>query len=143
MDEIKSVLIILVLAFKDGNGLSLTNTQCPSMCVCNGDKATCSGHGSHLQYIPPLPENTTSLDFTHNCLKSLSWEEDAFKNISGLYLTRLDLKSNRINHINRLAFRMLPHLQYLDLSENKGLHSVTKSFQGLENNTLREIRLTT
>nr|XP_034302016.1 toll-like receptor 1 [Crassostrea gigas] len=142
MDEITTVLILLVLAFKYGNELSLINTKCPSLCVCNGDMANCSGHGSYLRYIPPLPENTTSLVFTHNSLKSLRWREDVFKNISGLHLTKLDLKSNRINSINRLAFRMLPHLQYLDLSENKGLHSVTKSFLGLENNTLREIRLT-
>ncbi|XP_052719286.1 uncharacterized protein LOC128191234 [Crassostrea angulata] len=44
-----------------------------------------------------------------------------------------------------MAFQMLPNLQFLDLSENKGLHSSNKlhsAFLGLQNSALTEIRLT-
>lgn len=96
MAKIASVLILIVLT---GNGeILLGNTPCPSLCVCNGDTATCDGHGSHQRYIPPLPENTTSLIFRHYSLGYM--RADVFKNISSLHLTKLDLTNNRIVNID-------------------------------------------
>lgn len=140
MAKIASVLILIVL-IRNGEIL-LGNTPCPSLCVCNGDTATCDGHGSHQRYIPPLPENTTSLIFRHYSLGYM--RADVFKNISSLHLTKLDLTNNRIVNIERLVFCMLPHLEFLDLSKNSGLNSrkLHKAFLGLLNSTLKEIRLT-
>ncbi|XP_011444468.3 toll-like receptor 13 [Magallana gigas] len=143
MDMTLSILMLIVMIFKGNGELSLVNTSCPSVCECNGNTATCEGHdGSHLRYIPPLPEHTTSLVFNSNKLGYMGG--NAFKNISGLYLTRLELRRSHIFNIDRLTFQMLPHLQYLDLSENKALHSkkLHKAFFGLRNGSLREIRLT-
>lgn len=137
MYHITSVLMLIVLTDRGHGELSLGNTPCPSVCVCNGNKTTCEGH---LRYIPPLPEKTTDLEFISNKLGYL--DENSFKNISSLNLTRLSIK-RRINHIDKPAFLMLPHLQYLDLSGNVGLHSgnLRKAFHGLRNSALREISL--
>nr|XP_011444469.1 toll-like receptor 1 [Crassostrea gigas] len=144
MDEITSALIILVLIFNVYSELVQKNISCPSVCKCNGNTTTCEGHdGSRLEYIPQLPENTTHLVFRHNHLGYL--QKGVFKNVSNLYLINLDLSSNRINKIDKMAFQMLPNLQFLDLSENKGLHSSKKlhsAFLGLQNSALTEIRLT-
>lgn len=137
MYHIRSVLMLIVLTDRGHGELSLGTTPCPSVCVCNGNKATCEGH---LRYIPPLPEKTTDLEFISNKLGYL--DENSFKNISGLNLTRFSI-NRRINHIDKPAFLMLPHLQYLDLSGNVGLHfgNLRKAFHGLRNSALREISL--
>lgn len=145
MDELTSALIILVLILNVYSELVQKNTGilCPSVCKCNGNTTTCEGHdGSHLEYIPQLPENTTHLVFRHNHLGYL--QKGVFKNVSILYLINLDLSSNRINKIDKMAFQMLPNLQFLDLSENKGLHSSKKlhsAFLGLQRNPLNKITL--
>lgn len=103
MDMTLSILMLIVMIFKGNGELSLVNTSCPSVCECNGNTATCEGHdGSHLRYIPPLPENTTSLVFNSNKLGYMGG--NAFKNISGLYLTRLELRRSHIFNIDRLTF---------------------------------------
>lgn len=85
-------------------------------------------------------KKTTDLEFISNKLGYL--DENSFKNISGLNLTRFSI-NRRINHIDKPAFLMLPHLQYLDLSGNVGLHfgNLRKAFHGLRNSALREISL--
>lgn len=138
MYYIISGLILIFLTDRGYSQLSLENTPCPSVCVCNGEKVTCEGH---LRYIPPLPEKTTDFDFSSNKLGYLG--ENAFKNISGLNLTRLAIRRH-IKHIHPLAFQMLPHLQFLNLSDNPMLHSgsLRKAFYGLRKSELREISLT-
>lgn len=111
MDEILTLaLIIIVLIVNVNSEKSQKNIPCPSVCICDRETATCEGHdGSHLQYIPQLPENTTHFVFRHNHLGQL--RKGVFKNVSDLYLINLDLRSNRINNIDKMAFHMLPHLQ--------------------------------
>lgn len=65
MYYIISGLILIFLTDRGYSQLSLENTPCPSVCVCNGEKVTCEGH---LRYIPPLPEKTTDFDFSSNKL---------------------------------------------------------------------------
>lgn len=54
MYYIISGLILIFLTDRGYSQLSLENTPCPSVCVCNGEKVTCEGH---LRYI------------YHHCLK--------------------------------------------------------------------------
>lgn len=122
MDGQTWMLLLIVFTFKGNSELSQRNTLCPSVCICDGKTAICKGHdGSHLRYIPPLPENITSLVFNSNDLGYMG--EKAFNYLSNLHLTRLDLRRSRIGFIHKKAFRLLPHLQFLDLSENKFFRS--------------------
>nr|XP_011444470.3 toll-like receptor 2 [Crassostrea gigas] len=143
MDKQMWILLLIVFTFNGNSELSQRNILCPSVCVCDGETATCEGRvGSYLRYIPPLPENITSLVFNSNDLGYMG--ETAFTNLSKLHLTRLDLRRNRIGFIDKKAFNVLPHLQFLDLSENTFFRSrkLHNTFYGLQNSSLKEIRLT-
>lgn len=79
MDGQTWMLLLIVFTFKGNSELSHRNTLCPSVCICDGKTAICKGHdGSHLRYIPPLPENITSLVFNSNDLGYMG--EKAFNN---------------------------------------------------------------
>ncbi|XP_061170220.1 toll-like receptor 2 [Saccostrea echinata] len=69
--------------------------------------------------------------------------DNVFDNISHLHLTKLVLRRNSINQVNKRAFRKLPHLLSLDLSDNN-LHAkkLKKVVHGLQTGVIQELYLT-
>nr|QNQ79669.1 toll-like receptor [Anadara sativa] len=93
-----------------------------SLCICHETEASCSGHGNNLHYIPELPQNITSLEFTKNQLSFVNMT--SLRNASNLHLTKLDLSDNNIVNATHDAFTNFKYLEELDLSRNKDILSV-------------------
>lgn len=142
MDGQTWMLLLIVFTFKGNSELSHRNTLCPSVCICDGKTAICKGHdGSHLRYIPPLPENITSLVFNSNDLGYMG--EKAFNNLSNLHLTRLDLRRSRIGFIHKKGLQTdsSSTVSRLKWKQILSFQKTTQYIYGLQNSSLREIRL--
>ncbi|KAH0520066.1 Opticin [Microtus ochrogaster] len=83
------------------------------VCVCLGSSVYCDD--ANLKTIPPLPQMTTYLYARFNHISHI--QAGDFKGLTKL--KRIDLSSNSISSIHNDAFRLLPALQDLILSENQ------------------------
>ncbi|XP_075843528.1 opticin isoform X1 [Microtus pennsylvanicus] len=83
------------------------------VCVCLGSSVYCDD--ADLKTIPPLPQMTTYLYARFNHISHI--QAGDFKGLTKL--KRIDLSSNSISSIHNDAFRLLPALQDLILSENQ------------------------
>uniref|UniRef100_A0A8C5LLB3 LRRNT domain-containing protein n=1 Tax=Leptobrachium leishanense TaxID=445787 RepID=A0A8C5LLB3_9ANUR len=83
------------------------------VCVCLGTSVYCDD--VDLKTIPPLPKETTYLYARFNKINQIHSGD-----FTGLQkLKRVDLSSNSLSKIDEDAFRLLPSLQELILSENQ------------------------
>ncbi|XP_057625553.1 opticin [Chionomys nivalis] len=83
------------------------------VCVCLGSSVYCDD--ADLKTIPPLPQMTTYLYARFNHISHIRAGD--FKGLTKL--KRIDLSSNSISSVHNDAFRLLPALQGLILSENQ------------------------
>ncbi|CAH2221292.1 opticin isoform X1 [Pelobates cultripes] len=94
---------------------SMTEQGLPTclLCVCLGSSVYCDD--VDLTTIPPLPKETTYFYARFNKIEQIRSGDFA-----GLKkLKRVDLSSNSLSQIDEDAFRLLPSLQELILSENQ------------------------
>ncbi|XP_051958011.1 opticin [Xyrauchen texanus] len=82
------------------------------LCVCISGNVYCDDIG--LTQIPPLPKYTTHFYARFNKIKLVNAMD--FSNLN--QLKRIDLSGNQISKVDEDAFRLLPQLQDLLLSDN-------------------------
>ncbi|XP_061433033.1 polycystin-1 isoform X1 [Lethenteron reissneri] len=103
---------------------STGSLSCPVACTCRCPlppllPAECSVNCTlgELQRLPPLlPDNTSSLDLSHNNIQEL--EEDVLSRVAHS-LSVLNLTDNKIFRLGVHAFRDMTSLLVLDLSDNQ------------------------
>ncbi|XP_004917450.2 nyctalopin [Xenopus tropicalis] len=109
-------------------GEELTNTTCPGMCHCSSeDDIQCDEAG--LTNLPPdLPASAVSLDLAGNLLQILTF--DAFRRVP--FLEILCLSQNSLTFLYPGAFIALYNLRELNLSKNPRLTYLhAHTFRGL------------
>ncbi|KAM6910127.1 trophoblast glycoprotein [Xenentodon cancila] len=104
-----TMLLFFLLAFV------LSCHCCPKQCECSSQAVKCQNR--ELDKIPhSIPENTSILFVTGNRISRIS--EASFP-ARLLQLTELYLSGNEMEHVDAMAFKNLPNLQRLDLSNNR------------------------
>lgn len=128
------LVILFVLRIKADKGRDdnpcYNNLNSKTGHICGDDQCYCVGNWSccnnrSLGYIPELPDNIKYVDFSHNCIKSVS--KITFDNITGLKIEQLMLRHNKIENISKTAFTGLRYIQRLDLHGNKGINQMQLS----------------
>ncbi|ALC41858.1 sli [Drosophila busckii] len=103
------------------------DSDCPSMCQCEGTSVDCSGRG--LKEIPrDIPLHTTELLLNDNELGRIN-SDGLFGRLP--HLVRLELKRNQLTGIEPNAFEGASRIQELQLGENKIKEISNKMFLGL------------
>ncbi|XP_051528699.1 opticin [Myxocyprinus asiaticus] len=82
------------------------------LCVCISGSVYCDDIG--LTQIPPLPKDTTHFYARFNIITEVKARD--FINLN--HMKRIDLSGNQISKVDEDAFRLLPQLQDLLLSDN-------------------------
>ncbi|CAI9733149.1 homolog 2 slit-like isoform X1 [Octopus vulgaris] len=110
-------------------GICAIVSQCPSDCDCSGTTVDCSGR--RLSKLPDtLPDYTTHLNLADNEIIRID-TTSILRRLPGLEI--LDLKNNKITHIEDNAFSNLNNLQELILTANKLTKVSAATFKGLTN----------
>uniref|UniRef100_A0A1A8P8H6 Trophoblast glycoprotein b n=1 Tax=Nothobranchius rachovii TaxID=451742 RepID=A0A1A8P8H6_9TELE len=100
--------------------------SCPDKCTCLPQTVKCQNQG--LDEIPPsIPTTTKVLFVTGNSISRIS--EASFPSRLDL-LTDLYLSGNKMEHVDAVAFKNLPNLTKLDLSDNRIQSFSNSSFPG-------------
>jgi Leucine-rich repeat (LRR) protein len=90
-------------------------------CRCKDDVADCSNNHGNLSFIPVLPPNVTSLNFSFNRVSNIT--DDFFNNVTRIRDVNLDY--NDLAGISPVAFRRLGNLTKLSVAHNARLSYVT------------------
>uniref|UniRef100_A0A1A7Y8H5 Trophoblast glycoprotein b n=1 Tax=Iconisemion striatum TaxID=60296 RepID=A0A1A7Y8H5_9TELE len=99
-------------------------SSCPDKCVCSSQTVKCQN--KELDEVPPsIPTTTKVLFVTGNSISRIS--EASFPNRLDL-LTDLYLSGNEVEHVDATAFKNLPNLTKLDLSDNRIQNFSNSSF---------------
>ncbi|XP_074640928.1 slit homolog 2 protein-like [Tubulanus polymorphus] len=110
-------------------GECMIETGCPKMCSCKGTVVDCSG--VRLSRIPPdIPSYTSELRLSDNEIQKVE-NNGLFSRLKNL--VKLDLRNNKIDHIDDSAFNGAERLQELQLTENKLPRVTNGMFKGLRN----------
>ncbi|XP_017866873.1 PREDICTED: protein slit isoform X1 [Drosophila arizonae] len=103
------------------------DSDCPSMCQCEGTTVDCAGRG--LKEIPrDIPLHTTELLLNDNELGRIN-SDGLFGRLP--HLVKLELKRNQLTGIEPNAFEGASRIQDLQLGENKIKEISNKMFLGL------------
>ncbi|XP_065102447.2 trophoblast glycoprotein [Paramisgurnus dabryanus] len=112
-----------------------SSSSCPVKCVCESATVKCVNQG--LESIPqPLPENTIKLNISGNNITNLNSE--SFPRNLG-HLTHLYVSGSHVEQLDSIAFKNLPSLRFLDLSNNSISHVDAEAFS--PNNTVEVLNL--
>jgi len=111
---IVQIVLVIVTAVQ-------VNSQqlCPSVCQCNGEKATCTNLFSDVINVTQHRFNGALRDLRVIGSTNLELEEDLFLRWNITSLETLHLSENNITNIRPRAFYSLAYLENLDLSGNR------------------------
>ena len=111
---IAQIVLVMVTAVQ-------VNSQqlCPSVCHCNGEKATCTNLFSDVTATTQHRFNGVLRDLRVNGSTNLELAEDLFLRWNITSLKTLHLSQNSITKIWPRAFYSLAYLENLDLSGNR------------------------
>ena len=126
-------LINNVISHEDNRSLCRTCSGSKGAYQCGDGKCCCTGEWAccvytNLTAIPKFADSITSLDFSHNYIKSVSPE--TFINITDLKIKTLKLRHCGIRYISGDSFRELRYIQELVLEGNENINQsqLSKSF---------------
>ncbi|KAK7475757.1 hypothetical protein BaRGS_00032978 [Batillaria attramentaria] len=101
---------------------SILGTPCFVLCNCTKAKADCSRNYGKLTYVPRLPSEIRTLDFSYNDLREIQ-NPNFFINVTGV--TSIDLSNNELTYLNKQIFLPIRSLRKFVLDNNPGLNYST------------------